>query len=296
MTRIAQLVLAAAIVIAPTAASAQDSRGTPVYGTVRLSSGFAPDPHTINLTAGGSISADRINANGCVGQIGSNPDYVVNYSAESLDLYIRANSSEDTSLVVRDPGGRWQCNDDYNGLNPEIRISSPRSGSYAIWVGSVSGESVQARLEISELREATSSDAEDASSIDMSAEASFGEVILRSGFNPDPHRVEITSGGTIDASSINSQCAGQIASAPDYELTYRDAGNFPLSFSFISGEGDTTLVINGPDGQWYCDDDSAGNQNPRVVLRDAQDGVYDIWIGSFGGGNYTGQLQISEIN
>lgn len=284
--------LAVCLALAPVAtAQAQDWRGTPVYGSVRLSAGFTPDPHEVNVTAGGSIDATNIRDAECVGMIGRNPDYVVNYSADDLSLYIRAESDGDTSLVVRDPRGFWNCDDDTNGLDPEVRFTSPRSGNYHIWVGTLADEPISATLSISELSGGTSGGR---SLVDMSATATYGEVILRSGFTPDPHTVEIVSGGSIDASDVSSECRGMISSSPDYEVTYRDAGSFPLTFSFVS-RGDTTLVINAPDGSWYCDDDSGGKQNPRVHFRDAMDGVYDIWVGNFGG-SASGELRISEID
>lgn len=292
MSRLIRPVMVACLVLAPlaTSAQAQDWRGTPVYGTARLSAGFTPDPHTVSLTAGGPIDASRVNASDCIGNIGGNPDYVVNYAADDMSLYIRATSDSDVSLVVRDPRGNWQCNDDSDGLNPEVAFESPRAGSYAIWVGAVGQNTVSAELQISEL----SGNIGGGGGVDASAQATFGEVILRSGFTPDPAIVDITAGGSIRASTVHSSCSGVIASSPDYEVTYRDAGSFPLSFTFRA-KGDTTLVINAPDGSWYCDDDSAGGGNPRVVFSDAMDGVYDIWVGTYGDDPIPGKLSISEV-
>lgn len=294
MSRMIRPVLGACLVMAAlaTSAQAQDWRGTPVYGTARLTAGFTPDPHSVSLTAGGPIDASRVNASDCVGNIGGNPDYVVNYSADDMPLYIRANSSSDVSLIVRDPRGNWQCNDDSDGLNPEIEYSSPRSGSYAIWVGAVGENTVSAQLEISEISGGSSGTS--SGGVDASAQATFGEVILRSGFTPDPSVIDITAGGSIPASNVDSSCAGFIASSPDYEVTYRDAGSYPLTFTFRA-KGDTTLAINAPDGSWYCDDDSGGGTNPRVVFRDAMEGVYDIWVGTFGEDPIPGKLSISEV-
>lgn len=293
MSRMIRPVLGACLVMAAlaTSAQAQDWRGTPVYGTARLSAGFTPDPHTVSLTAGGPIDASRVNAGDCIGNIGGNPDYVVNYSADDMSLYIRASSDGDVSLVVRDPSGNWQCNDDSDGLNPEVSFDSPRSGNYAIWVGAVGDDTISAELEISEIGSGRVSAGE---SVDASATANFGEVILRSGFNPDPQVIDMVAGGSVQASTLDSRCAGYVSASPDYEVTYRDAGSYPLSFTFRS-KADTTLVINGPDGQWYCDDDSGGNADPRVVFRDAMDGVYDIWVGSYSGEMANGKLSISEI-
>lgn len=277
--------------LAPAAVSAQDARGTPVYGSVSLREGFTPDPHEINVTPGGGIDASSIKGMSCTGNIGANPDYVVRYSGGS-NLYIRSNSSDDTSLVVRSSQGQWYCDDDTNGLNPEVSIPNAAAGNYSIWVGDVSGDATSAVLQISEIAEAqVSSD----DMPDMSARATYGEVILRSGFTPDPHEVEMIAGGPISASNLSSRCMGMISSSPDYEVTYRDAGSYPLSFEFVS-DGDTTLVINAPDGEWYCDDDSGGNLDPRVYFRDAREGVYDIWVGSVSGNMHEGKLTISEIH
>ena len=35
-----------------------------------------------------------------------------------------------------------------------------------------------------------------------------------------------------------------------------------------------------PDGRWLCDDDSAGNLNASITLRNPRSGNYNIWIGT----------------
>lgn len=53
---------------------------------------------------------------------------------ESLRLFFV--SAEDTTLAVRQPNGRWLCNDDsYETIHPTVDITRPRTGSYLIWVG-----------------------------------------------------------------------------------------------------------------------------------------------------------------
>lgn len=293
MSRLIRPALAACLILAPAAtAQAQDWRGTPVYGEIRLQNGFTPDPHTVNIQAGGNRDASTIKAAGCIGQIGNNPDYVVRYSAGSLPLYIRADSASDTSLVVRAPNGSWSCDDDSAGeLNPEIAFNNPASGTYHVWVGSLNNSVVPASLQISELSGSNGSSEQP----DLAAEATFEEIILRSGFTPDPRTIDMVAGGNIQAGNIASQCAGYIARVPDVELTYRDNGNYPLVFTFNSS-ADTTLVINGPDGNWYCDDDSDGNLNPRVTFSSPQGGIYDIFVGTFDGEMANGTLSITEVD
>src|SRR5215217_3086723 len=96
---------------------------------------------------------------------------------------------------------------------------------------------------------------------DITAPARYGSVTLSSGFTPDPYRVELTAGGSIDASALGSPCRGSVAREPDFEVTYT-AGSLPLYF-YVNASADTTLVVNGPDSQWYCDDDSNGGVNPQ---------------------------------
>jgi|GEM_PF-2030247 len=80
--------------------------------------------------------------------------------------------------------------------------------------------------------------------------------------------LNLESGGNVDASGLGSGCVGFVANAPDYRLNYTP-GTSPLIFS-VASNYDTTLVINGPDGRWYCDDDSGDGSNP--LIRSARQG------------------------
>lgn len=125
--------------------------------------------------------------------------------------------------------------------------------------------------------------------------ANFGEIRLNAGFTPDPYRVEITAGGSIDAytdTDLPGACVGDISNAPDFEVTY-SAGSLPLVFRTRSST-DTTLIINGPDGRWYCDDDSWGDGDAEVRFNKPSSGTYDIWIGTFNGGTASASLLITE--
>lgn len=122
----------------------------------------------------------------------------------------------------------------------------------------------------------------------------YGTVSLTAGFMPDPQVVNLQSGGQVNASSISSSCRGYIANAPDVRLMYR-AGSYPLIIS-VASAADTTLVVNAPNASWYCDDDSGVNGlNPMVRFNNPLSGQYDIWIGSYRGGNHAAQLHISEL-
>lgn len=145
------LTAAAAICMVDVCAQAQNVSLSPTYGTISLSSGFAPDPYVVSLDAGGSISASSI---GCTGYIANAPDLRLNYRAgDSLPLIISVTSEADTTLVINTPNGGWACNDDGgNGSNPSIRFNAPQTGQYDIWVGTYSNGGIRpADLHISEI-------------------------------------------------------------------------------------------------------------------------------------------------
>lgn len=283
--------VAAAAVFAAPAAMAQDYTLSPNYGQVTLRAGFASDPHTVNMTAGGSIDISNTNSS-CRGRVSNAPDYQVNYTAGStFPLIFRVDSSADTTLLINGPNARWVCDDDSGeGLNPEVRFNSPQSGRYDIWVGTYGDRTAPATLYVSELSSSGPSPYNE--TIDYNLTAYFGEVYLNAGFTPDPHRIRITAGGSINTSTVASECRGQVSAAPDYQITYT-AGSLPLSIRTDSST-DTTLLVSGPRGEWYCDDDSAGNRNAEVRFSKPSSGTYDIWVGTYGGGTASADLIITE--
>lgn len=127
--------------------------------------------------------------------------------------------------------------------------------------------------------------------------ANYGEIRLSAGFTPDPYTVSIAAGGSVNGASLPGSCTGYISDAPDFEVTY-SAGSLPLVFRTISN-ADTTLIINGPNGQWYCDDDgysmSPGDGDAEVRFNRPQSGTYDIWVGRYDrAGTAPARLLITE--
>lgn len=145
------LFLAAATAVFSTTASAQDFSRNPSFGTLDLSAGFADDPRTVNVTAGGQRSANGL-GEACVGSIANSPDVRVNYRAGSFPLIFSVTSGEDTTLVINGPDGRWYCNDDSNGVNPVVRFEPAASGQYDVYIGHYgTGRGIPARLYVSEV-------------------------------------------------------------------------------------------------------------------------------------------------
>ena len=122
--------LSALVLVVALPASAQEF--------VELTGGFGPDSHNVTAYAGGDIDAASI-AGGCVGMVGEGDQVTLSFTAYGGPLIITAYSEADTSLVVNGPDGRWYCNDDTDGLNPQVRWNTARSGVYNIRVGAVSG-------------------------------------------------------------------------------------------------------------------------------------------------------------
>lgn len=130
---------------------------------------------------------------------------------------------------------------------------------------------------------------------DVGAAANNGTLNLSSGFAPDPQVVNAVSGGSIAADTVGGHCSGFISNAPDLRVNYT-SGSLPLIISVASSD-DTTLVINGPDGNWYCDDDGGVNGlNPAVRFGSPMSGRYEIWVGSYREGtNSRAQINVSEV-
>jgi hypothetical protein len=108
----------------------------------------------------------------------------------------------------------------------------------------------------------------------------YGTINLVDGFLPDPHTVRITAGGdTRVPAGLGDDCVGLVnAERPDVDVNFT-AGSMPL-YIVVRSRADTTLVVNAPDGRWYCNDDLDG-LDPIVVFRRPLSGNYNIWVGTF---------------
>ncbi|EPX83341.1 hypothetical protein ruthe_02967 [Rubellimicrobium thermophilum DSM 16684] len=127
------------------------------------------------------------------------------------------------------------------------------------------------------------------------AAPSFGQIELWAGFTPDPYVRNITAGGRYDLARCfgSAGWGGSVAASPDFDLYWR--GNSSQLTIAVQSSWDTVLLVNAPDGQWYYSDDVRGT-NPAITFQNPQQGLYDIWIGAYGGGRgLPGQLIITEL-
>ncbi len=133
------IVLATSIIcFSPTASSGQPA--PEIFGNITLSPRFSPDPYIIRGASGGSIPAAIIaqretTPNGpCVGLVDEEPDHRIVLTAFFNYLSLQVQSAQDTTIVVKGPGGSW-CNDDLDGKSPGI-AGQWLKGTYEVWVGS----------------------------------------------------------------------------------------------------------------------------------------------------------------
>lgn len=117
-----------------------------------------------------------------------------------------------------------------------------------------------------------------------SGRANFGSITLYGSQLAQPYSMQVVSGGNIDASRVGlpSNCRGFVTQNPDVIVQYQQPGR-QLGF-FAEAQGDTTLVVRGPNGQWWCSDDEGGNRNPLIAMVNAQPGQYEVWVGSYNAG------------
>jgi hypothetical protein len=293
----ALLVAAAALAAGGADAQPQPNHAAPaLYGALRLSEGFTPDPRTAIIQAGGEDDASSL-APGCIGFLNAAaPDVTVDYAAGGSPLAFLARAERDTALVVRDPSGAWSCDDDTAGLDPQVRFDAPRSGVYAVWVAVVGDMSlVPARLSVTELSEAATSRGFPGAPSDEAARSpTYGTLRLSAGFEDDPRRVELQAGGGLDASGIGPECVGFIAEdAADVVIDYV-SGDLPLRI-YVEADADTTLAVRTPSGGWSCNDDDR-DVNPGILFRRPESGEYAVWVGTYDRGpTVPATLLVSEI-
>lgn len=139
----------------------------------------------------------------------------------------------------------------------------------------------------------------DSNTLDFNIQPSYGETSLSAGFTPDPYRVSIVSGGSVDAIYLGGDCVGYAAQGPDYRLNWiGSSSELRIFFDADQLGDDTALIINKPDGSWACNDDANEETfNPMVIFPNPTEGRYDIWVSSYDDGDYIeGQLHITELD
>jgi hypothetical protein len=105
----------------------------------------------------------------------------------------------------------------------------------------------------------------------------FGSVTIGNGASPDPQTLSGTSGGTIDASTLDPSCRGFVTPQPSHALVL--PAGMPFLRVFAASSTDTTLVIRTPGGRFVCADDTF-DTNPGIDAAYGP-GIYHVWVGSY---------------
>lgn len=133
--RIPPIDIASGLVLEPVDPTTLDYTQSPTYGQATLGSGFAPDPYSVGMTAGGPVNVGYLGS-GCTGFAREAPDLRVAYTGGAGLLRLYFIGSADSTVIVNDPFGNFYCVDDSFGtLNPTIDFNNPAGGAYDIWIG-----------------------------------------------------------------------------------------------------------------------------------------------------------------
>lgn len=97
-----------------------------------------------------------------------------------------------------------------------------------------------------------------------------------------PQTLKVFAGGTADiALCANLPGRGYVTLAPDYTLAFSGNGLGRALEVRLESDCDSVLLINDPVADWHFDDDSNGGTDARIRFEAADEGSYDLWIGSY---------------
>ena len=112
---------------------------------ISVNSNIVKAPLVLKGKSGGSVTAKEISqtentATGyCDGYVRSQPNHVLKLESFFEALRLEVESSADTTILVKGPGGVW-CNDDAGSANPMIE-GQWQPGTYQVWIGSYQANS-----------------------------------------------------------------------------------------------------------------------------------------------------------
>lgn len=225
----------------------------------------------------------------------SAPDVVMSLDSAQPMISIYSRSASDLTMAVRAPDGSWSCSDDMFELNPGVSLTEAQPGEYMIWMGAynpgdMAGYNLYASMG-SPNWGATSTDGTGGSDdmapvantivLDVLAEPARGHVDFSPETRIDPRVILDIAASTTDAFGMADGCLGFITpSRPDVVIDA--AAGLPQLMVYMVSEVDGTLIVQGPDGQLYCNDDFE-MLNPGVMIQNPAPGAYSVFAGSYAG-------------
>ncbi|HXF61769.1 MAG TPA: hypothetical protein VNK95_09130, partial [Caldilineaceae bacterium] len=272
-------------------------------GAINLGDGLPLDPFLVSVNGGGPFSAAGLGP-GCSGYISNAPVVSVNWTGTASLLELFFYSDHDPVLVIRTPTGQILCNDDANHvlLDPVIQIDAPPPGVYNVWVGSYDRDQLipgllvlttDPAMNIGAFRpgdlvtrepipEVAVRPAEVRRTLLPTVTAPVAGAVTPLQLGTTPISLTVVVTGVVPAFDLPIQgalCSGYIN--PHIDLSFSWPGGAENLRIFFEGDGDSSLLIIGPGGMVYCNDDAARNQNlnPVVTIPNAPPGDYLVFVG-----------------
>jgi hypothetical protein len=93
---------------------------------------------------------------------------------------------------------------------------------------------------------------------------------------------DVVAGGNIDLGTCGSVPGfGYIIEGPDFELSLSGMSPGQSLTLSVAGDCDTVLLVNDATAEWFYNDDDT-SLDPAITIEGAANGVYDIWVGTYG--------------
>tara|TARA_R110002073_G_scaffold87564_4_gene207868 strand:+ start:229 stop:2028 length:1800 start_codon:yes stop_codon:yes gene_type:complete len=218
----------------------------------------------------------------------SAPDFVLSLdgSSQGTDVSLYARSGTDLVLAVRAPDGVWTCNDDDFELNPAVRVQDAQPGDYLVYVGTYTPDdpgtfNLYAAVGEPAWERTDGGPMTAPANLDPGAEPILGRIEFGPETRIDPRIIFDVLPSETEAFGMGEGCAGFITpSQPD--LVIGAQPGLPQLMVYMASDVDGTLVVVGPDGTLYCNDDF-DQLNPGIMIPNAQQGDYAVFAGTYSG-------------
>lgn len=122
-----------------------------------------------------------------------------------------------------------------------------------------------------------------------------GTLSIAPHFLPDPTTIHYIAGGNQAAAArFGAGCQGFIEQQPDHILNLQSDFDY-LQVKVESAKDTMLVIVHSSSQEFWCDDDSAGEQNPRIARENWRAGEYQIFVGGYARGDVADYvLSVSE--
>ena len=233
----------------------------------------------------------------CGGHVGTDaPDLVLSVADPGPELSIYAVSATDLVIAVRGPDGTWLCDDDTFGINPAVSFEAPLAGDYHIYVGAFmrEAEGVYALFAADGAPNWDTAQTPAPETLNTDAEPAIARLAFGPQTQTDPRVVFDVPQSGFEAFDLGEDCAGYIDPTRPDLVVAADEGLAQLMIYMVA-EADGTLVVVGPDGTLYCNDDFEG-LHPGILVPNPAPGDYAVFAGTFDGSGGLATLGVTVSN